>query len=164
MFFSVRVATLEDIADITSIYNQGIEDKTATLETKLQTEKDMQQWFLKRDERYKVLVVVDESSKVHGWASLNIFSPKSGYYGVADLSIYIRREMRGKRLGKMLLTELFRVAREEGFHKLVLSTFTENEAAQTLYKSLGFYEVGIYKRQGKIGDKWIDIMIMEKFL
>ena len=33
-----------------------------------------------------------------------------------------------------------------------------------LYTRAGFTRVGIYREQGKIDDKWVDVVIMEKLL
>lgn len=159
-----RLAVIDDIPSITRIYNQGIEDRIATLETKIRTVDEMRDWFLKRGERYKVVVVTDEAGSVHGWASLGVFNSRCCYNGVADISIYVEREMRGKGLGKILLKYLGQVAKENNFHKLVLSTFDFNERARRLYRSQGFREVGTYMNQGILDGKFVNITIMEKLL
>ncbi|ADL07381.1 arsinothricin resistance N-acetyltransferase ArsN1 family A [Thermosediminibacter oceani] len=164
MEYGVREATLEDIPSITKIYNQGIEDRIATLETRPRTEDEMRKWLLERGERYKVLVIEDDAGKVHGWASLNVFNARCCYSGVSDISIYIEREMRGKGLGKVLLGSLIETARKQGFHKMVLSVFKENRIAKGLYRSLGFREVGTYEKHGLLDGKWVDITIMERLL
>jgi phosphinothricin acetyltransferase len=159
-----RIATLDDIPSIREIYNHGIEDRIATLETTLRTDDDMYAWLTNRSDSHKVLVIEDETGIVHGWASLNVFNSRCCYSGVVDISIYIKREFRGTGLGKILLKDLIHVAKEQGFHKLVLSTFRFNEAGQRLYSSLGFREVGTYFQQGLLDDKWVDVTIMEKIL
>ena len=164
MNYNVRIATPEDIPFITRIYNEGIEDRIATLETNLRTEEDMLEWLNNRSEKHKVLVIEDENNTVHGWASLNVFNSRCCYSGVVDISIYISRAMRGKGLGKLLLKSLIQTAKDEGFHKLVLSTFKTNEAGKRLYKSLEFREVGTYEKHGILDGKWIDITIMERML
>lgn len=164
MKYSVRIANQSDILFITKLYNEGIEDRIATLETELKTEEYMLDWLNSRSEKYKVLLIEDENNTVHGWASLNVFNSRCCYSGVADISIYISRTMRGKGLGKLLLKSLIQTAKNEGFHKLVLSTFKTNEAGKRLYKSLGFREVGIYEKHGILDGKWIDITIMELIL
>lgn len=164
MVFNCRIAELRDIPAITIIYNQGIEDKIATLEITTRTEEVMQQWLQGRSPKHKVIVIEDQEGIVHGWASLNVFNSRCCYAGVVDISVYIHRSMRGKGLGKRLLSYLSEVAIEEGFHKLVLSTFKTNEMGQRLYKSLGFREVGTYFKQGIMEGKWVDITIMEKLL
>ncbi|WP_432666960.1 arsinothricin resistance N-acetyltransferase ArsN1 family A [Wukongibacter baidiensis] len=164
MSYSTRLATIEDIPSITTIYNQGIEDRIATLETRLRTTEDMNQWLINRSEKHKVIVITDELSTVLGWASLNAFNSRCSYSGVVDISIYIKRSMRGKGLGKILLNNLVEVAKEQGFHKLVLSTFDSNQLGQRLYASVEFRKVGTYIKQGILDNKWIDITIMEKLL
>lgn len=164
MGYIIREADLNDIPYITKIYNEGIEDRIATLETRLRDEEEMKEWLLNRSDKHKVLVVEDERRNVYGWASINIFNSRCCYGGVVDLSIYINRSMRGKGLGKILLGSLIETAKEQGFHKIVLSTFKFNEAGQKLYKALGFREVGTYEKQGLLDGNWIDVTIMERLL
>lgn len=164
MPYSTRLATVEDIKGITVIYNQGIEDRIATLESSPKKESDRMDWFTKRNEAHKVLVIEDDNGTVWGWASLNPFNSRCCYSGVVDISIYIERSMRGKGLGKQLINALIKAAREQGFHKLVLSAFSNNEAGKRLYKAAGFKEVGTYINQGILDGKWIDVTIMEKLL
>jgi phosphinothricin acetyltransferase len=164
MEYLTRLACLEDIPSIVKIYNQGIEDKIATLETVLRTTADMEKWFLNRSDKHKVVVITDKADKVLGWASLNAFNSRCCYSGVADISVYIERDMRTKGLGTKLLNYLIEVAKQQDFHKLVLSMFKFNRAARNLYLSLGFREVGTYINQGILDGKWVDITIMEKLL
>jgi len=160
----IHIATINDIEQITEIYNQGIQDRVATLEADTKNTEEMVNWFSTRSERHKVMVVKDEKGYIKGWASLNVFNDRDCYQGVAGLSIYIRREERGKGLGKQLLVALIAIAKQVGFHKLVLNTFALNVAGQGLYASVGFTKVGTYMKQGMIDGKWIDMTIMEKLL
>lgn len=162
--YNVREAVLEDIPSITRIYNEGIEDRLATLETQLRTEDERTKWMQDKSEKHKVLVIEDDKKEVYGWASLNVFNSRCAYSGVVDFSIYIAREMRGKGLGKQLLIQLMKTAKENGFHKMVLSTLSYNEAGKKLYKSVGFREIGTYEEQGILDGKWIDVTVMEKIL
>ncbi|EQB87215.1 phosphinothricin acetyltransferase [Clostridium punense] len=164
MKFKVRVGNINDASSITRIYNQGIEDRIATLETRLRNEKDMTEWLTNREERYKVIVIEDDDNIIYGWASINVFNSRCCYSGVGDISIYIGREHRGKGVGKILLNALLHVAKEQDFHKLVLSTFDFNKVGHKLYKALGFREVGTYMEQGILDGKFVNITVMEKLL
>lgn len=163
MDFKIREATIKDIGFITKIYNEGIEDRIATLETRLRNEAEMKQWLKNRDERYKV-IVVEKGNVIYGWASINVFNSRCCYSGVGDISIYVGREHRGKGIGKILLNGLINVAKEQEFHKLILSTFDFNKVGHKLYKSLGFREVGTYMNQGILDGEFVNITIMEKLL
>lgn len=162
MTYSIRQAEEKDIPAITLIYNQGILDKGATLEIATRTEDERKEWLFSKSDRHKVLVIENEMGEVFGWASLNVFNTRACYSGVADISIYIRRDMRGKGLGKALLSSLIETAKAEDFHKLVLSAFNSNEAGKRLYQAVGFREVGVYEKQGQLDGKWMDVVIMEK--
>ena len=84
MKFVTRLACLEDIPLVTQIYNQGIEDRIATLETSLITVDDMMDWFMGRSEKHKVVVITDETGIIYGWASLNVFNSRCCYGGVEN--------------------------------------------------------------------------------
>lgn len=158
-----RPATQGDAEAIATIYNQGIEDRIATLETELRTRDERRQWLAARGPRHPV-IVADAEGLVVGWGSLNVFNPRKAYDYVADFSVYVERGWRGKGVGGRLLTRLIELGRELGYHKLVLSAFPSNTGGMALYQKLGFRTVGIYQEQGKLDGKWVDTIIMEKLL
>jgi phosphinothricin acetyltransferase len=160
----VRIARESDLPAITRIYNEGIEDRMATMEEDTKDLEHLRRWYHSRNPRYQVIVLENHRQEVLGWASLNPFHSRLCYAGIADLSIYLGREARGKGYGKLLMQGLEKVARKNRFHKLVLTTFAENIPGMKLYKSQGFREVGTYYRQGMLDGRWVDTTIMEKFL
>ncbi|ARU61357.1 GNAT family N-acetyltransferase [Tumebacillus avium] len=160
----IRRATAADLEHILRIYNQGIEDRIATLETEPKTLDYMLHWFTQREERYFVLIAETAQGEIAGWASVNPYSPRLAYRGVADLSIYIDRAFRGHGIGKLLLAELESQARAAQFHKIVLFTFPFNALGQSLYRKAGFREVGVFHNQGQLDGKFVDVMAMEKLL
>ncbi|MCY9133259.1 GNAT family N-acetyltransferase [Bacillus atrophaeus] len=102
--------------------------------------------------------------EVAGWASLNSYSHRCAYRGVAGLSIYISRSYRGRGVGKALLASIEKEAVDADIHKIVLFTFPFNMLGQGLYSSMGYRQVGIFKEQGKLDGQYVDIMAMEKIL
>jgi len=54
--YRVRLATASDAEAICRIYNQGIEDRVATLETELRTPDERRQWLASRSPRHPVIV------------------------------------------------------------------------------------------------------------
>jgi L-amino acid N-acyltransferase YncA len=161
---SVRDATPEDAEAIARIYNQGIEDGNATLETALRTPEERRQWLTARGPRHPVIVAVREGGEVVGWASLNQFNPRAAYDHVTDISVYVAREWRGTGVGRVLLPALEERARQIGYHKLVLAGFPWNTPGMRLYERCGFTTVGIYHEQGQLGGRWVDVILMEKIL
>ena len=51
-----------------------------------------------------------------------------------------------------------------GLWKLVSRVFPENEASLALCRSLGFREVGVYRRHAKLDGEWRDVVIVERLL
>jgi L-amino acid N-acyltransferase YncA len=160
----IREARREDAAAIAHIYNQGIEDRSATLETQLRTPEERTEWLAARSPRHPVLVAVDGSATIVGWGSLNPFNPRPAYDHVVDFSIYVAREQRGRGVGDALLGRLEVRARALGYHKMVLAAFPTNAPGMRLYERHGFTTVGIYHEQGMLDDQWVDVIIMEKIL
>jgi phosphinothricin acetyltransferase len=160
----IRDAVLEDAPAIARIYNEGIEDRLATLETALRSPDERAAWLRSRSSRHPVIVAVSETGDVAGWGSLNSFNPRPVYDHVADFSCYVARAHRAQGIGSALLHELEIRARSLGFHKMVLAAFPGNTAGMALYSSHGFGTVGIYREQGLMDGRWVDVILMEKIL
>ena len=160
---TVRFATPEDAAAIGIIYNQGIEDRVATLETAPRSADERRQWMAVRGARHPV-IVAEQTGSVIGWGSLNPFNPRPAYDHVADFSVYVERGWRGKGVGRRLLERLIALARQLGYHKMVLAAFPSNTPGMALYERVGFATVGVYREQGRLDGAWVDVVIMEKLL
>jgi L-amino acid N-acyltransferase YncA len=159
----VRDAAPADAPPIARIYNEGIEDRVATLKTRLRSAEERAQWLAERPSRSPVVVAVDRSEVV-GWASVNRFNARAAYDLVADVSVYVARERRGRGIGAALLSALEARARSLEYHKLALTAFPHNAPGRRLYERCGFREVGIYREQGQVDGKWMDTLLMEKLL
>ncbi|WP_409300434.1 arsinothricin resistance N-acetyltransferase ArsN1 family A [Peribacillus sp. SCS-155] len=159
----IREARVEDIKSILTIYNEGIIDRIATLETDTKDMEYMVNWFASHTDRYKI-IVAEQHGEPLGYASLNPYSVREAYRGVADLSVYIKGTARGKGIGGKLLSAIEKLAKENDFLKIVLFTFPFNELGQGLYRKQGYREVGVFKNQGKLDGTFVDVMAMEKLL
>ena len=129
-----RVATRGDCGAIAAIYNQGIEDRVATFETRLRSAENVAPWL---DGRHPVVVVV-ECDDVIAFASTSTYRSRECYAGVAEASVYFARSWRRKGAGRGAVAALFEEARTVGFHKLVSRVFTENAASLRMIASMGF--------------------------
>src|SRR5215470_16087450 len=141
--FAIRSAAASDAATICIIYNQGIEDRIATLETELRTPEERRQWLAARGPRHPVFVaeVAGAGPAVVGWGSLNVYNTREAYRYVADFSVYVERGWRGRGVGRRLLEHLIEQARALDYHKMMLSTFPLNESGVALYERMGFTKV-----------------------
>jgi L-amino acid N-acyltransferase YncA len=155
-----RPATTSDVAAITRIYNQGIAEGTATFETRLREDDDVMAWFGRRFP----IVVVELEGKVIAFASTSEYRARECYAGIAEFSVYVDREHRGRGAGRVAMETLSAAARRAGFRKLVSRVFIENLASRALLSALGFREVGIYERHARLGEAWKDVVIVERLL
>ncbi len=153
-----RPATPADCAAIARIYNEGIADRLATFETRPREPADIERWF---DGRHPILVVEDANAII-AFASTSTYRPRECYDGVAEFSVYTSREHRGRGAGRLAMEALIEACRQAGFWKLVSRVFVENQPSRALLKSLGFREVGIYERHGRLDGEWRDVVIVER--
>jgi len=78
--------------------------------------------------------------------------------------VYVRPESRGKGVGSALMKEIIRRAREiDGVEQITLVA-SANLPAQHLYESVGFESYGIEPHSLKIGDEYVDDVLMVLFL
>jgi L-amino acid N-acyltransferase YncA len=160
----IRNATEKDLLQVLDIYNQGIEDRIATLEMDKKDESYIYSWFEKHQGRYVGIVAENPKKKIVGWASISPYNARYAYNGVGEISVYIDRVFRGQGIGQQLIRKLEEDAVKNDFHKLLLFTFSFNSLGQGLYHKMGYREVGVYKNQGKLDGKFVDVMAMEKLL
>lgn len=155
-----RPATIEDCEAIARIYNQGIEDRVATFETRPRSPEDVQKWF----DGVHPVVVVEENSEVIAFAATSSYRSRECYAGVAETSLYVARAWRRRGAGRVAMLALFEAAEKAGFWKLLSRVFPENEASRALIRSLGFREVGVYEKHGKLDGQWRDVVIVERLI
>ncbi len=153
----VRLATKADTAAIADIYNQGIEDRIGTFETEPRTEAMVASWF----DSIHPIVVVTQEDEIIAYASTSSYRERACYAGIAEFSVYVRRDWRGKGAGRLALTHLMHECEAAGFWKLVSRIFVENSASRRLMQRLGFREVGIYEKHGQLDGTWRDVVIVE---
>jgi phosphinothricin acetyltransferase len=108
--------------------------------------------------------VVEDGDRVLGFAWTSEYRPRDAYAGVAEVSIYVAREARGRGVGRLCLGALITQAEGRGFWKLVSRIFPENVASRRLCAALGFREVGVYRRHGKLDGRWMDCVIVERLM
>ena len=157
---TARHATPADSEAIARIYNQGIEDRVATFEIRTRAADDVRAWF---DGAHPV-VVVEEDGQVIAFGATFAYRPRDCYAGIAEASLYVAREARGRGAGRLALSALIQAADEAGFWKLLSRVFVENQPSRRLIQAMGFREVGVYEKHGKLDGVWRDVVIVERLI
>ena len=156
----VRSATRDDAAAIADIYNEGIEDRSATFETKLRSEADVGAWF----DGLHPIVVAEDSGRVVAFAATSTYRPRDCYRGIAEVSVYVARNARGRGAGRAVIQGVIDASEKAGFWKLVSRVFLDNSASRRLIRSVGFREVGVYEKHGQLDGAWRDVLIVERLI
>ena len=155
-----RPATPEDAAAIARIYNQGIEDRIATFETRPRTAEDVRSWF----DGVHPLVVTQADGGLIAFAATFTYRPRECYAGIAEASLYVERSWRGRGAGRLTVEALLAEAQRAGFWKLVSRVFPENTPSRALLRHAGFREVGVYEKHGRLDGAWRDVIIVERLI
>lgn len=159
----IRPAVATDAAAVMTIYNHGISERSATFEVEPRRLEDMQQRIADAT-RYPLLVAVDPSGSVIGWAGLSGYRPRDCYAGIGEFSVYLAPDARGRGVGRQLLNALVDTARSRGYWKLLSRIFLFNTASRALCRACGFREVGVYEKHGQLEGRWLDVVIVERLI
>lgn len=153
----VRPLLKTDWESVSKIYREGIATGIATFETEVPA---WQLW----DEKYieHCRIVAELNHEVIGFAVLSQVSKREVYKGVAEVSVYVSTNHRGKNIGKILLTQLIKESESKGFWTLQAGIFSENIASIRLHENCGFRVVGIREKIGELHGKWHDNCLLER--
>ena len=107
-------------------------------------------------------LAIEENGQLLGWGSLAPVSSRHVYRGVAEISVYISAENRGKGLGEKLLNKLIAVSEENALWTLQAGIMRANTASINLHKKCGFRVIGYREKIGELDGVWLDNIIMER--
>jgi L-amino acid N-acyltransferase YncA len=153
----IRNFEQNDFDSVKDIYQQGIDMGNATFETQA---KEWDEW--NNSMLHVGRLVAVENDRVVGWAALSPVSNRYVYAGVAEVSVYVASEARGKGVGQALLSKLVEESEKEGVWTLQAAIFPENESSIALHRKNGFRIVGVHEKLAKMGEKWRDVVLLER--
>lgn len=112
-------------------------------------------------------LVAEDGGTVLGWAALSPVSGRCVYGGVAEVSVYVAPEARGRGVGRLLLARLVEDAEAVGIWTLQAGIFPENTGSVELHRKAGFREVGLREGLGKMGfgpmaGQWRNVLLLER--
>jgi phosphinothricin acetyltransferase len=158
----MRVATLNDLPVIVSIYNSTVPTRQSTADTVEVTVESKMEWFRQHVPGKRPLLVHEQDGKVVAWVSFQSFYGRPAYDHTAEVSIYIAPEHRGKGLGRTLLAETLGMTGELRIKTVVGFVFSHNEPSIRLLKSFGFAEWGKLPNAAEMDGKEYSLSILGK--
>ena len=142
---------------VRAVYLEGLATGDATFETEAP---EWERWDASHLRVCRLTALLGE--RVAGWAALSPVSARKVYAGVAEVSVYVGVDFRGRGIGRLLLEALVRESESEGIWTLQAGIFPENVASLALHKACGFREVGRRERVGKLRGLWRDTVLLER--
>lgn len=161
---TIRPAELEDAEKILDLLDEvGGENLYLMLEPGERTLTQIRGLIDQQDTNRSIILLAEGSGDVIGILGFLGGSFKKIAH-VIEVGMAIRKEFRGSGIGSILLREAISWARKKGFHRLELGVLSTNQQAISLYKKFGFQEEGVRKSRYRIEEKWVDEILMSKFL
>ena len=158
----IRDAGPADIDGITAIYNDAVLHTTAIWNDLAVDVANRTAWLADRQKAgYPVLVAVDGSQAVLGYASFGDWRAFDGYRHTVEHSVYVRNDQRGRGIGVALMQALIDRARAIGKHVMVAGIEANNAGSIGLHEKLGFEHVGHMKEVGMKFGAWLDLAFMQ---
>lgn len=161
----IRPATSADVPDIQSIYAHHVLNGAGTFEEVPPSVEEVHRRFdaiVKHGWSY--LVASDETG-VLGYAYFAQLRERSAYRYTAEDSIYIRDDVRGQGVGKLLVAQLLEEATEQGFRQMIaVIGDSDNVGSIGMHASLGFQRTGLLRATGLKFGRWVDTVYMQRAL
>lgn len=154
---NIRDMRSDDWLAIRMIYSEGIATGSATFETETPEWAKWDQGHLQ-----ECRLVAHDRQRILGWAALSAVSSRRVYSGVAEVSVYVAAEARGRGVGTALLQSLVEHSERCGLWTLQAGIFPENIASLALHRARGFREVGVRQKIAQRAGVWRDVLLLER--
>tara|TARA_Y100001970_G_C13676074_1_gene575417 strand:- start:6 stop:506 length:501 start_codon:yes stop_codon:yes gene_type:complete len=159
----LRLARNEDAEAIREIYNNEVSSGTATFDLVPRTPEQQREWMTERSGAHVVLVAEVEG-EIMGFGALSRYMKRPAYSTTVENSVYVRPECQGQGIGETILNSLIDRAAEHGFHTIIARIGSESEGSVALHRKVGFEEIGREREIGRKFGRWLDVVIMQRFL
>jgi phosphinothricin acetyltransferase len=159
----VRLANPSDAEAIREIYNREVTGSTVTFDLVPRSLAEQLAWLKEHSGAHPAVVATDDDV-VRGFGSLSVYRPRPAYRTSVEDSVYVDRPARGEGVGRLILTELVRLAEVHGFHSVMARIVGGHEASIALHRSCGFELVGVEREVGRKFGRWLDVVVMQRLL
>ena len=163
MAYAFRPLNTGDMADVTRTYNHYVAHTTVSFHIAPRTEEEMAAMLLHSGEPFSAYALAEEGEWI-GYCALVPFCGREAYAVTAELSLYLKPEVRGKGYGQAMLDFLEKEAAKKGFVSLMARVTAENAASVGLFENNGYKRAGYFERVGCKFGKLLDVIAFQKVL
>ncbi|WP_248926854.1 GNAT family N-acetyltransferase [Paenibacillus hamazuiensis] len=155
--------TDEHLEEVAGIYNYFVENTTITFHTECVSVQEMRESVIHPNPRFKSFVV-EQDGAIAGYVLIAQHKKKQAYDTSGEVTIYLKPDCVGAGIGAKALQFIEDVARQNGFHVLVVTICTENERSMRLFEKNGYRQCAHFKEIGRKFGRWLDIATYQKIL
>ncbi len=156
----IRDASIDDLAAIVAIYNAAIPGRMATADLAPVTVESRRQWFDEHLPGSRPLWVLEETSEMVAWLSLQSFYGRPAYHATAEVSVYVAPNAQRRGYARKLVARAIDRAGEFGISTLLAFIFGHNEPSLALFRSFGFETWGHLPRVAELDGIERDLLIL----
>ncbi|HMO72543.1 MAG TPA: N-acetyltransferase family protein [Paracoccaceae bacterium] len=162
----IRPAGPGDAEGILAIWNPLIRDTAVTFNAVEKTAQEVAGMVATRQAALGngFLVAEGAGGAIAGFATWSQFRGGVGYARTAEHTILLGPAARGRGLGRKLMAAAEEAAREEGIHSMFGGVSAENPAGVAFHAAMGYAEVARLREVGWKFGRWMDLVLMQKFL
>jgi L-amino acid N-acyltransferase YncA len=160
----VRLARLEDGEGIRAIYNLEVTESTVTFDLIPRSAAQQEEWLVQHGGAHPAVVAAGPEGEVLGFGALSPYRSRPAYATTVEDSVYVRRDVQGRGVGRAILDELVNLATSHGFHAVMARIVDGHEASIRLHRGCGFQLVGVEREVGRKFGRWLDVVVMERLL
>jgi L-amino acid N-acyltransferase YncA len=162
----IRPATVDDAEGVARVLNEAILDgRYSLLDTpfSVAAEREYIAAFPARGV-FNVAEIAGEG--IIAVQSLEPFSQYTTHEHdhVLTMGTWVRQPFRRRGVAGRLAASAFAAARKRGFEKVFTDIRADNEQSLAFHRALGFTVIGTARRQARVGDRYVDVVFVERFL
>ena len=158
----VRKANVDDAEQVAAVMNAVIAEGMFTLFDRPFSAEDERNFISSLGTR-SALYVAEIDREIVGVQSIDLFSNLAHSTNhVATMGTWLRGDVRGRGIGRLLATESFRFAKSNGYTKIVVQVLAGNERALRFYRGLGFGDIGVARKHVRLAGRFHDEVYLEK--
>jgi L-amino acid N-acyltransferase YncA len=83
---------------------------------------------------------------------------------VCAIGTWVRTARRRRGIGRALAAKSFAAARRNGFEKVFTDVRADHADSLAFHAALGFTVVGVARDHAKVGERYVDVVFIEKML
>ena len=167
----IRLASLEDAAELLSIYQYYVINTAISFEYEVPTLEEFKR-RIGHTLKFYPYIVAEAEGRILGYAYASRLGERKAYDYAAELSVYVHKDMRHRGIGKLLYKNMEMLLKRMNVYNLYAciayprdendSYLTKNSAQ--FHEHEGFRLAARFQGCGYKFGRWYDIIWMEKIL